>query len=183
MTRLLLCSLLIVVATAPTAGCGPADPRQESDRVGAEASLERGWAAHEAGDWRAAERAYHEAARSDPSFAWTYYRLGVLAANIRLHGAAEAHYRRAIALDPGFMPPHYELGVLHAAAGDYESAAALLQHAVDLVPRDPQARLQLGLVYAALGRDAEAAAQLAAARLLAAPATGVLASAAPTEIP
>jgi len=182
MTRFLLSSLLIAAATG-AAACGPSHPRQESDRMQAEAALERGWAAHEAGDWRAAERDYDEAARSDPSSAWAFYRLGVLASNNRLHGAAEAHFRRAIAVDPGFMPPHYELGALHAAAGDFESAAVLLERAVDLAPQDPHARLQLGLAYAALGRDSEAAAEFAAARDLAVEVPGVLASSVPAEAP
>ena len=110
MVRLLLLCGLFVVATG-TVACAPHRPQQESgDKARAAAALERGWAAHELGDWREAERAYLEATQVDPSFVWAYYRLGVLAANNRLHGAAEAYFRKAIAVDPDFMPPHSSWG-------------------------------------------------------------------------
>ena len=51
------------------------------DRAAAKEALQRGWAAHEAGDWRTAEHAYLEAVEYDPASPWGYYRLGVLAAN------------------------------------------------------------------------------------------------------
>jgi tetratricopeptide (TPR) repeat protein len=166
MVRFLLPGFLAVAATA--AACGPIKPHQESaDAARAATVVERGWAAHEVGDWREAERAYLEATQIDPSYVWAYYRLGVLAANNRLHGTAEAYFRKAIAVDPSFMPPHYELGVLQSRAGNVASAAGLFARAVELAPLDPQARLQLGIAYEAIGLRDEAVTHLTAASVLA----------------
>src|SRR5262245_26804212 len=96
------------------------------DRAAAQAAIDRGIEAHEAGDFHAAEAAYLEATRLDPSLAWAYYKLGVLAANFNRWGTAESYFWRAIAVDPDLMPPYYELGVRRAMAGEYEGAAQLL---------------------------------------------------------
>ena len=152
------------------------------NRWAAEDALQRGWVAHEAGDWRAAEQGYLESVRHDPSFAWGYYRLGVLSANNSRWGAAEAYFWRAIAVDPQFMAPHYEIGVRRAAAGDYDGAVELLRRAVELSPTDPYARLQLGRTYEIRGHMAEAAEQFAAARQLDPNADDILASLPPWHV-
>jgi len=155
----------LAVVGGVLAGCQQRLPApRPGDRAAAEEALERGWAAHEAGDWRTAEHAYLEAVDLDPSYAWSYYRLGVLAATTIRWGTAEAYFWRAIQADPEFMPPYYEIGVRRAATGDFTGATELLGRAVQLAPADPYARLQLGRTYEAQGKLAEAADQFAAAR-------------------
>jgi tetratricopeptide (TPR) repeat protein len=158
------------------AACAPSGGTVGVDRGAAEEALRRGWAAHEAGDWRAAEYEYLESVKYDPSYVWTYYRLGVLAANHNRWGSAEAYFWRAITVDPSFMPPYYEVGVRRALAGDLDGAVELLRRAVQLAPADPYSRLQLGRAYQALGQQTEAMQQFAAARDLAPDADEILAS-------
>jgi tetratricopeptide (TPR) repeat protein len=171
---------LVAVALCAGAVLSACQPRQAApttiDRPAAEEALERGWAAHEAGDWRDAENSYLESLHHDPTFVWAYYRLGVLAANFHRWGSAEAYFWRAIEVDPGFMPPYYELGVRRAMAGEREGAVELLRRAVELAPADPYARLQLGRAYEALGEHAKALEQFDAARQLEPEADAILAA-------
>jgi len=181
MRRLRFLGLVFALALG-LAACQPASVPIKRDRTQAEAALNRGWTAHEAGDWRTAEHAYLESVRYDPSFVWAYYRLGVLSANFNRWGSAEAYFWRAMAADPQFMPPYYELGVRRAMAGDGEGAAELLRRAVELAPRDPYARLQLGRAYEILGQQPQALEQLAIARALDPEADEIRASLPPWQV-
>jgi Tfp pilus assembly protein PilF len=165
-------SLALGLAACQRAPATAAEP----DRAAAEEALQRGWEAHEAGDWRTAEHAYLESMQRDPSFVWAYYRLGVLATTFNRWGSAESYFWRAIAVDPSFMPPYYEIGVRRAMAGEYQGAVELLRRAVELAPTDPYARLQLGRAYEVQGQEADAAQQFAAARELSPDADDILAA-------
>ena len=175
------CLLVIGCAVFGLAACRQPATTVLTDRAAAEEALQRGWEAHEAGDWRTAEHAYLESMQADPSFVWAYYRLGVLATTFNRWGSAESYFWRAISVDPSFMPPYYEIGVRRAMAGEYQGAVELLRRAVELAPADPYARLQLGRTYEIEGKLAEAAEQFAAARQVDPDADDILAALPPLQ--
>jgi tetratricopeptide (TPR) repeat protein len=143
--------LTVLLVTVAMAGCAPV---RMPDRARAEEALLRATDLHGAGFARDAERGYREAVAIDPSYAFAYYRLGVLAMQWGRFGSAEAHFRRAVRVDPGFMRPYYELALLRLRIKDRQSAIALLERAEQLAPDDPEVGAALAAARSALRSSA-----------------------------
>jgi len=78
----------------------------------ADAWVNLGRLAHEAGDAREAARLYHRALALAEDDAVVHYNLALALEDTKGSEAALAHYRRAVELDPGFADAHYNLAGL-----------------------------------------------------------------------
>jgi tetratricopeptide (TPR) repeat protein len=144
---ILTAALATALAIAALTGCASATM---PDRAHAEEALLRATDLHGAGFARDAERGYLEAVALDPSYAFAYYRLGVLSMQWGRFGSAEAHFRRAIRVDPEFVRGYYELGLLRLRMRDHKVAVALLERAHRLAPNDPEVGAALAAARSAL---------------------------------
>lgn len=99
----------------------------ELDPQLADAYVNLGRMAHEAGDARTAARCYHMALERDDIDPVTHYNLALALEDLSRNDEAAAHYRRAIALNPTFADAHYNLSQLLHQLG---RKAEALQHLV-----------------------------------------------------
>jgi tetratricopeptide (TPR) repeat protein len=129
-------ALLLILAGLVVFGGAACARNVQPDRAAAEAALLRATDLHGAGYVQDAEQGYREAVTLDPSYAFAYYRLGVLSAQRGRLGTAEAHFRRAIRLDSNFARPYVELALLRLRTRDYAAAIPLLETAARLAPGD-----------------------------------------------
>jgi tetratricopeptide (TPR) repeat protein len=93
----------------------------------ADAYVNLGRLAHEAGDPRTAARCYHLALQRDDADPVTHYNLALALEDLDRDGEAAAHYRRAVALNPGFGDAHYNLSQVLTRLG---RKAEALRHLV-----------------------------------------------------
>lgn len=93
----------------------------------ADAYVNLGRMAHEAGDARTAARCYHLALQRDDIDPVTHYNLALALEDLDRDGEAAAHYRRAVALNPSFADAHYNLSHLLTRLG---SKVEALRHLV-----------------------------------------------------
>jgi tetratricopeptide (TPR) repeat protein len=78
----------------------------------ADAYVNLGRMAHEAGDANTAVRCYHLALEREEIDPVTHYNLALALEDLRRGSEAAAHYRRAVALNPAFADAHYNLSQL-----------------------------------------------------------------------
>ncbi|MBX3027218.1 tetratricopeptide repeat protein [bacterium] len=88
----------------------------------ADAWVNLGRLAHEAGDPAAAARCYHQALLRDDTDPVTHFNLALANEDLEKSAEAAAHYRRAVALNPGFADAHYNLAQLLSRLGRRDEA-------------------------------------------------------------
>lgn len=93
----------------------------------ADAYVNLGRMAHEAGDARTAVRCYHLALQRNEIDPVTHYNLALALEDIGERSDAASHYRRAVALNPSFADAHYNLSQLLDRLGE---KAESLRHLV-----------------------------------------------------
>ncbi len=127
-----------------------------TDRRPAQALLERGLRAEEAGRLADAIAHYRTAIESAPSFALAHLYLGIaLRANGQVD-AAVASYLRTVDLDPSHPAAHYNLGIEYLAQRNLDSAEACLRIALSLKDGFAEAWVALAELLESTGRYAEA---------------------------
>ncbi|MEO0322833.1 MAG: tetratricopeptide repeat protein [Myxococcota bacterium] len=104
----------------------------------------------------AAEAAYREALRLDPTLANAFTNLGNLRFRQGDEGGAEALYRQALLVDPQQPEALYNLGFLALDEGRAEEAIPRFERALDADPAFADAHFNLALAYEAVGRHADA---------------------------
>lgn len=88
----------------------------------ADAWVNLGRLAHEAGDPATAARCYHHALQRDDTDPVTHFNLALANEDLDKSGEAAAHYRRAVALNPRFADAHYNLAQLLSRLGRRDEA-------------------------------------------------------------
>jgi tetratricopeptide (TPR) repeat protein len=88
----------------------------------ADAWVNLGRLAHEAGDPATAARCYHEALHSDEADPVTHFNLALACEDLDRAVDAAAHYRRAVAINPRFADAHYNLAQLLSRIGRRDEA-------------------------------------------------------------
>jgi tetratricopeptide (TPR) repeat protein len=88
----------------------------------ADAWVNLGRLAHEAGDPGTAARCYHQALLRDDTDPVTHFNLGLANEDLDKSAEAAAHYRRAVALNPRFADAHYNLAQLLSRLGRRDEA-------------------------------------------------------------
>lgn len=88
----------------------------------ADAWVNLGRLAHEAGDPATAARCYHEALHGDEADPVTHFNLALACEDLDRAVDAAAHYRRAVAINPRFADAHYNLSQLLSRIGRRDEA-------------------------------------------------------------
>jgi tetratricopeptide (TPR) repeat protein len=114
----------------------------------------------ESGDWAAAEKAFRQAAETDPKSAAARSKLGVALAHQRRLEEAEQEFARALTIDPRYAPAWSNLGNVYRESGRTEQALEAYKRAVDADPDYWIAHQNLGGLYKQMGRTGEAIASL-----------------------
>jgi Tfp pilus assembly protein PilF len=120
------------------------------------------------GDQRAAEQAYRDALRLDPTFGEALNNLGLL---LRSKGAldeAVALFRRAVEADPRSGARRENLAMALEEKGDLPAARLAYDEAVRLNPKSAMTRVNLGLLLVRLNENVAAQRELKSALDLAA---------------
>ncbi len=104
----------------------------------------------------AAEAAYREALRLDPTLANAFTNLGNLRFRQGDETGAEALYRQALAVDPQQPEALYNLGFLALDEGRAEEAIPRFEGALAADPAFADAHFNLALAYEAVGRHGDA---------------------------
>lgn len=118
---------------------------------------------HEAGRLDAAQAAYEEILRDDPSNVDCLHFLGFIAFQRGAHERALEIIARALALNPAQPRAHQNLGNAYQALGRHAEAAASFERAAALAPQLLEAHYNLGIARRALGQGEAAAAAFRAA--------------------
>ena len=109
-----------------------------------------------AGNLKAAEQAFREAARAEPDLAQAYFWLGVtLLDEHDLPGAASS-FRQVVRLQPLHAAAYEKLGVCLEMQGDRAGAIEALKMAVRYLPQRAEMQRRLGELLAHDGQNAEA---------------------------
>lgn len=88
----------------------------------ADAWVNLGRLAHEAGDPATASRCYHEALARDETDPVTHFNLALACEDLDQPAEAAAHYLRAVAINPRFADAHYNLSHLLSRLGRRDEA-------------------------------------------------------------
>lgn len=107
-------------------------------------TLQRGAAAHQAGQWRAARDLYRTVLAADPDNADALHLLGVIERRHGDPGRAVELIRRSLVLRPDLSSAAFNLANLLADLGRYAEAASLCKMAAALAPDDGQVAFRLG---------------------------------------
>ena len=127
----------------------PAKPGT-GNRVAADRSLQRGYAAHQAGKYSLAISEYQQAVKADPGCFEAYYNLGLAAQENRDFKRALQAYEYALAVQPDSADARYNFG-LALKQGDYPmDAADQLSPLLKQTPNDVRVHLLLGNIYSQL---------------------------------
>lgn len=121
------------------------EPRQP-----AEAWVQHGHAARDAGDLAAAEAAYRQALAQQPAVADTHLHLGEVLRQRNQPEAAAAAFAAAASLAPGQAGPQLQLGQVEARLDRPEAALAAYDRALALAPGDPEILARREAAFAAL---------------------------------
>lgn len=136
---------LLVLAVVTT-------PRDESP----DAQIERGVAAHQAGNVDQARRLYEEVLQKEPANAVAHFNLGVVLQEAGDNEQAEEHYRRAVAANPDFVQARFNLSILLERTDRPEEAAESYRAILDINPSEAAVHINLGyLLIDRLDRRAE----------------------------
>ncbi len=109
-----------------------------------------------AGDLRAAQHAFEQVTRLEPSYVDGWVNLGRVALAEGDLEAAQQVLDRALAMEPRLARTHFFLGLLDKEVGDYAQALEHLQVAAEQYPRDRVVSNQIGRVHFLERRYAEA---------------------------
>jgi predicted O-linked N-acetylglucosamine transferase (SPINDLY family) len=104
-----------------------------------------GLAAHQSGDFGAAERHYRQLLDAAPDHAAALTNLASLVGRRGETEEAERLLILAIAAAPGLFDAHFNLGNLYRKLGRFREAAAAFEEALRIAPDSPQALVNLGL--------------------------------------
>jgi predicted O-linked N-acetylglucosamine transferase (SPINDLY family) len=116
-----------------------------------DAAFGRAVAAHQAGEFAAAERMYRDLLKSYPAYAPALCNLGVLLVRAgKLNEAADC-YNLALAAAPGHPDAHFNLGNLYRRSNRLREAAEHYRGCLAANPRHAAAAFNLGLVLSAVG--------------------------------
>lgn len=129
----------------------------------ASALTARGMELHGRSDLQAAERAYRDALRLDPSNLIALHYLGLIAAQKGDFKEAQRLIGRVLARQPENVEALRNLAKVRLSVGNAEGAEELLQKALELSPEDALALTLLGATRSAQGRHEEAEEVLRAA--------------------
>ncbi|WP_374669937.1 tetratricopeptide repeat protein, partial [Ramlibacter sp.] len=146
------------------AGHSPATDHPAAPAGTADAAYQRGNALRDAGRWREAAAAYHEAIAIHPGHAGAHHNLGVVRQALGDKARAMAAYRRALERVPDHAITLTNLGSLLLEAGELTEAEPLLRAAIQAQPDYAKPRLYLAdLLARRQAPEAEAAYQVALA--------------------
>ena len=112
----------------------------------------------------AAQRAYEEALRLEPSLSEAHINVGRLHHDAGRLKEAEASYRRAIRYRPELAIAYFNLGVVLEDRGRDAAAITAYEKALQRDPRLKQAHCNLGELYERQGRPTDALRHYAAAK-------------------
>ncbi|HVF04762.1 MAG TPA: tetratricopeptide repeat protein [Frankiaceae bacterium] len=150
---LLLLAALVVLGAAPA--CGKESPRKQAG-----AEVQKGLAAHVAGDVAKALEHYQNAVEAEPNNAYAIYNIGLIAQNRGDLAEAERRYRAVLAIDPRFTAALFNLAIIRFDAKAYEESVDLYRRVIEITPNDANAHLNLGFALKELGRETQGEAEL-----------------------
>ncbi len=135
--------LVLILSTTSPAFAGPYED-----------AVQKGNAAVQTKDYKAAAEAYENAIKANPGSAKAHLLLGLTYANTGDFDKAIQHTLAAIQLDPSYAGYH-NLGLIYANKGEYEKALDAYDHALKISPQSSADWYQLGLVYVSHGEFAK----------------------------
>jgi len=145
-------SLSLVLLAASVFGFGQQPPASRLESLVAEA--QQAQAAH---DYSAAEKAYKEALRIEPSMPELWANLGLMQQEAGDIASAVPSFQQANHLNPSLYVPNLFLGNDYVRTGKAPEAISFLTKAEKTNKTDPQAPLALGRAYYAMGKFSTAA--------------------------
>jgi tetratricopeptide (TPR) repeat protein len=148
----LLRSLSLVLLAVSVFGFGQQPPASRLESLVAEA--QQAQAAH---DYAAAEKAYKQALRIEPSMPELWANLGLMQQEAGDIASAVRSFQQANHLNPSLYVPNLFLGNDYVRAGKAPEAISFLTKAEKTNKADPQAPLALGRAYYAMGKFSAAA--------------------------
>jgi tetratricopeptide (TPR) repeat protein len=120
------------------------------NRVAADRSLQRGYAAHQAGKYTLAITEYQQAVKADPGCFEAYYNIGLAAQENRDFKRALQAYEYALAVQPDSADARYNFGLALKQAEYPMDAADQLSTLLKQTPNDVRVHLLLGNIYSQL---------------------------------
>ncbi len=148
----LLRSLSLVLLAESVFGFGQQPPASRLESLLAEA--QQAQAAH---DYGAAEKAYKQALRIEPSMPELWANLGLMQQEAGDIASALSSFQQANHLNPSLYVPNLFLGNDYVRTGKAPEAISFLTQAEKINKTDPQAPLALGRAYYAMGKFSTAA--------------------------
>ena len=145
-------SLSLVLLAESVFGFGQRSPASRLESLIAEA--QQAQAEH---DYAAAERAYKQAIRIEPSMPELWANLGLMQQEAGDVAAAVPSFQQANHLNPSLYVPNLFLGNDYVRTGKAPEAISFLTKAEKTNKTDPQAPLALGRAYYAIGKFSTAA--------------------------
>ena len=145
-------SLLLVLLAGSVFGFGQQPPASRLESLVAEA--QQAQAAH---DYAAAEKAYKQALRIEPSMPELWANLGLMQQEAGDIASAVSSFQQANHLNPSLYVPNLFLGNDYVRTGKAPEAISFLTKAEKANRSDPQAPLALGRAYYAMGKFPAAA--------------------------
>jgi len=157
----LLLLIFLALLTKPVFGLGQRQPDQTLQSLVA-AALQ----AQAANDYAAAEKAYKQAIRIEPSMPELWANLGLMQQQAEDIPAAISSFEQANHLNPALYVPNLFLGIDFERTGKAPQAIPFLTKAERINKTDPQTPLALGRAYFAIGELSPAAREFARATTL-----------------
>jgi tetratricopeptide (TPR) repeat protein len=140
-------SLLLVLLAGSVFGFGQQQPAPHLESMVAEA--QQAQAAH---DYAAAEKAYKQAIRIEPSMPELWSNLGLMQQQAGEIASAISSFQKANQLKPSLYVPNLFLGNDYLRTGKAQEAIPFLTKATKINKTDPQAPFALGRAYYAVGK-------------------------------
>ena len=148
----MLVLLMLVLLVKPVTGLGQQSPAPTLESLVAAAQQ-----AQALNDFAAAEKAYTQALRIEPSMPELWANLGLMQQEAGDIAAAIPSFQRANHLNPSLYVPNLFLGIDFLHTGKAAEAIPFLSKAEKINKNDPQAPLALGRAYYAVGKFSPAA--------------------------
>jgi tetratricopeptide (TPR) repeat protein len=131
------------------------------------AKLHEGFAYHQAGRLRDAERLYRQVVSESPQMADGWHLLGVLLHQQGQHADGAKYLQQSVRLSPGSPTMWNHLGAAQGAAQDFAAAEASFRKALELTPQDAEVHYNLAALLVLMQRPSEGEAEYKAAIALA----------------
>jgi tetratricopeptide (TPR) repeat protein len=90
---------------------------------------------------------YERAAKADPKYAKSHFKVGKVYQRARANDIAIGSYEKAIAVDPEFAPAYKELGEVYYVQKDYSKAVSMYEKYLSITEKPEQAKFQLAFFY------------------------------------